>query len=383
MWLFLAVPVIAFGVSAAKTYKDSVDAEAAKDGARREADAAERRRLTELRFAEGRRSQELKLSEDRRKQELKLSDTKRKQELELAEFRRLSEASSARARLDDTRRQLSEQSQINLITSLAHGPVVREGRWWLELNASSRDATNLLNYLVSGIPEVYRSLIKLEIEFKPFVGLRSLVELSMNGAEVKIDHPLQEYEPTSPPATFELPRFLQKSRWRDEDPSWKSTTLILVQAVGEKEIGKSAAVAFRDLSRRGEIGSMTLKFEKSFPSRKEVVNFMKQHPDAGVAAKGLHGRDEFTLRYAIPNSVAKHVGAYWRQAITSSSVNLYLNDTEAYLMISSKAKLGKINIDEMEVSATFVANSEPKLERFSISLHHSRSWRSSWRIRRV
>jgi hypothetical protein len=362
VWLFLALPVVAFAVSAAKTYKDGVDAGAARTEARRAAARAEERQNFLSELAELRRSHELAVSEERRKLEIGLSEARRKQELDLAEQRRMREAEAARANLFETRERLSQQGQINLITVLSRGPAIREGTWWLNFNAAAAGAPDLLAYLASRIPEPYRAVVKLEMRFQPFLGINSIVDLTMDGNEVRIDQPSQKYDPKSPPPEIRPPPFLDRSGRGSPFASRRASEMILIQAVGEKEGERSAAIAFRDLSRRERVATLTLKFARDFPDIDTARKFSRDHGLSTTKAQGWKGDGKFTMKYPLPATVARQVATYWGRAIAGSSVHLYLDDNDSHLMISSAAALKDLKISQYEVSATFVANSEPKLE---------------------
>lgn len=275
------------------------------------------------------------------------------------------------AQLNRTNEHLSRQAQINLITTLSRGSAIREGSWWLEFNGRAANANNVIDYLVSPIPAPYRNLVKVELRFRPFMGINTIMDLSFRGGEVLAAQPFHNGRSTSPEARLVHPQFLSNEpgipervramlRQQGRGQARTGSQLIVVQPVGPRERLRSASIAFRDLERRGEIGSIAFKLERNFRSMQEARAFVAANPELRGTAQAWVTGDGILVEFAIPDRLAHSVRDYWRSALRRSETNLYLND-DAHLMFSSRVQLRRIEMRRSDVTATFRAVSEPEI----------------------
>ena len=276
------------------------------------------------------------------------------------------------SQLNDTRAHLSRQSQVNLITALSRGSSIEDGSWVIDFNGSAAQAPDLITYLVSPIPDQFRGVARVELSFDPFMGIHSRMVLSMDGDQARVDQPDLRPGSPSPPAKLIQPDFLVRPPdmpqefWEDEREDFRlrsrtKSSFILAQVIGAGEGYRSAAIAIRDLARRPQVASLTLKFEKMFATEAEARAFVAGQPRLRGTGRMTIGTDGVRVQFAIPADVAGRVSDYWRQAITGSSAHLYLDDDETHLMISSRLGLKDIKIDRFEVTGSFHAVSDPEI----------------------
>lgn len=74
--------------------------------------------------------------------------------------------------LESTRSQLSSETQINLLTVLSKDNPIKSVAWWLRLDGDARKAKDEIEFLSGGIPQRFKDVLNVEVEFTPYLSSR-------------------------------------------------------------------------------------------------------------------------------------------------------------------------------------------------------------------
>jgi hypothetical protein len=258
-----------------------------------------------------------------------------------------------RHELRSTREDLSNQSRINLITTLSAGHPIKEVAWRFRFNSRAAPAANLIEYLASSLPPAYRSVARIELNFSMPGVAGSYIELTFDGDVVVTAHPL----PNNPiDSTLILPGFLTNRR---PDPLRERSSFVVLQQTG-MTARPNASVVFNGLDAREEIGTITLRMARIFRTVEESRQFIADNPH--LRAKETFDTDRgIEVAFEIPDGIANAFSAYWRSAFNFSIVTAYLDDA-ASLTISSPVELRNFaNFENSSITARFYPAGEPEI----------------------
>jgi hypothetical protein len=284
---------------------------------------------------------------------------------------------AANAKLDEmgvelrrTREQLRQQANLSLITSFAQGTVIHEGSWWLHMGRGGSGAQNIVDYLASAIPPAYREVARVKLQFSPFMGINSHIALTpgLEGAKVTDDgrgsvvrYPSRGVA-TSPSPELVLPNVLAR------DPMLRAvfasktnadSRIIVMQKVGTGERQRSAAIAYRDLTRRRAVASITVEFRKMFKAAADRNSFLWKNPKLrGV--RGWISSEGLEVEFEIPRELRRQIEAYWKSTITGASSNLYLYG-DSYLMLENALEMGPVQAADSNLTLPFFNKGDPEV----------------------
>lgn len=156
--------------------------------------------------------------------------------------------------------------------------------------------------------------------------------------------------------TVDFPNFLGP----DKDPRFGSDAFIIAQESAANAADTSAAIAFRDLSRRDRVASVRLTFCKEFENRDELQEFQRTHPFL-VPTREWQKSRRHDVRFVIPKEVRDKFSVYWNQSFRRSDVYLYL-DNPAHLMMTCGASSSKGTNDESGVTIEFRPVTAPTIK---------------------
>jgi hypothetical protein len=252
--------------------------------------------------------------------------------------------------LESTRSQLSSETQINLLTVLSKDNPITSVAWWLRLDGPARKAKDIVEFLSSGVPERFRSVLNIGVEFTPYLSSRTVLEYRSEGSCEEHNYS------TDGKTTVDLPNFLGTNR----DPRVGSDALIVVQDSAKNATDTSAAIAFRDLSRRDKVAVVTLSFCKRFDTREELQEFQKKHAFLTPTREWTKRRTH-DVRFMVPKEIRDNFARYWSQSFGRGDVYLYL-DNPAHLMMSCRTSISKVTDTESGVTIEFRPITAPSIE---------------------
>ena len=227
----------------------------------------------------------------------------------------------------------------------------------LPLGGTSGQSNDIVDYLAGKLPQEYKSVAVVSVSFHPFMGMAASTTFRSDGAKTI------EIKDTNSPAEIELPGFLGPLRSLPENRPTSESTLSVSEQVGNDKALASAAIAYRDLNRKGQVvANVTLDFQKEFLTEDDLRVFLSKNQALKlVHSYRVDGEDRYTAYFSIPSAIKKAFIEYWNASFRSSRVFLTL-DNPAYLMLSCDASVLDTYEGETSVGVHFKATSEPKIE---------------------
>jgi hypothetical protein len=252
--------------------------------------------------------------------------------------------------LNATTALLARQLDINLITALSSHSPVTEGALWLEFAPSISNKSDSITLLTSEDFAMYREVVRVQLDFTPFLGLNSHLTLRYDGDAVRQFSQI----PNS-----DLPTI--NSNTRDVDPIYQ---FILTQHTDPNSKDRSAAIAYRDLNEEPEVAQIEIIFLQTFADEDSMKNFLRAHTSLQPVEtkQDRWSKDQrYIVYFAIPQPMISRMKAYWTDKLRSAHLHLYL-DSEAYLMISLDALSTKIVESPSSLAVHLRSKGKPYIE---------------------
>jgi hypothetical protein len=278
----------------------------------------------------------------------------------------LSSRESAKSALElaQTRKDLSHEAEINLLTMLSVSPPVHEALFQLELPIGAGAASDEIQMLFPGIPPEYRDVIKVHFEFHPFIGINTVADLTYGDSGVSKEFAPSDPSKKPPDPIITLPPCLSHIYPTDPIKCAKADQSLMVsqETLDTADIA-NAAIAYHELSEKHSTAEWTLAFTKKFPTEAAMQEFVRTH--AQIKPRAL--TQEFTKYFStyaveveIPQTIRDRIYSYWKSATRPSHVYVYLRNS-ANLKISSEATIRIDDTENGHIIVSLFPNSVPEI----------------------